>query len=264
MSTMSRQLARGARGLLYVWLPALLIAAWWYIPHGVSIYFPALWAVLDTFRHQWVFAQVRPELVPSLEHLAAGYALALAIGLLLGFILSRSARLYRMATPVVSFFRGLPAIALIPPLVLVLGLGGTFKVGIIALGGMQPVLLNTISGLGSVDALQLDTAAVYRLTFWQRITRVMLPAASPQIVAGARQALQVSILLMVASEFIASTSGVGFELLQAQQQFDGPAMWASMVLLGIIGIVLNVLFVLSERVVLRWYLGMRALETASR
>lgn len=246
--------------LLYCWLPTLLICLWWFLPPKNSVYFPALWVVLDNVRDQWIWHLARTELVPTVKILAGGYAISLAAGILLGLILSLVKPLYELSLPVISFFRGLPAIALIPPLLLLLGLGGTFKVGIVVLGAIQPVLLNTYNGLQSINEVQADTARAYGIHGIRRVVTVMLPAASPQIVAGARTALQVSILLVVASEIVGSTAGVGYIIVQAQQNFDGPGMWGGMLVLGALGIVLNLLFVISERFLMSWYSGMRATE----
>lgn len=249
-----------AKVLLYVWLPTLLIVLWWFLPPSHSIYFPALWVILDNIRHQWIWHLASTELVPTLKILAAGYAIAVGGGILLGLVLRLVPVLYELSLPLISFFRGLPAIALIPPLLLILGLGGTFKVGIVVLGAIQPVLLNTYNGLQSIDEVQAETARSYGVRGVRRILTVMLPAASPQIVAGARTALQASILLVIASEIVGSTAGVGYVIVNAQQSFDGPGMWGGMLILGVLGIVLNLLFVIAERVVLSWHFGMRATE----
>lgn len=254
---MLRALLKAVR---FGWLPVGLLCMWWYLPHGKSIYFPSLWTVLDDIRQNWFWTDTRLDLLPSLEHFALGYAIAVAGGIALGVALYLSPPLYELLLPIISFFRGLPSIALIPPLLLVLGLGATFKVGIIVLGAVQPVLLNTVNGLHSIDEVQRETANAYGFSRTQRIFKLMLPSASPQIVAGCRTALQAAILLMVASEIIASTSGIGFEIVTAQQDFDGPGMWAGMVVLGLLGVVLNWLFIVLERSVLRWHIGMRAVE----
>lgn len=249
-----------AKVLLYLWLPTLLIVLWWFLPPSHSIYFPALWVLIDNIRHQWIWHLASTELVPTLKVLGLGYAIAVCGGIVLGLILRLVPVLYELSLPLISFFRGLPAIALIPPLLLILGLGATFKVGIVVLGAIQPVLLNTYNGLQSIDEVQAETARSYGLSGLRRIFAVMLPAASPQIVAGARTALQASILLVVASEIVGSTAGVGYVIVNAQQSFDGPGMWGGMIILGVLGIVLNLLFVIAERWVLSWYFGMRATE----
>lgn len=258
---MSRSLLKvPGKVLLYVWLPTLLVVLWWFLPPSHSIYFPALWVLIDNIRHQWIWHLASTELVPTLKVLALGYVIAVSGGIVLGLVLRLVPVLYELSLPIISFFRGLPAIALIPPLLLILGLGGTFKVGIVVLGAVQPVLLNTYNGLQSIDEVQADTARAYGLSGQRRIFTVMLPAASPQIVAGARTALQASILLVVASEIVGSTAGVGYVIVNAQQSFDGPGMWGGMIILGVLGIVLNLLFVIAERWVLSWYFGMRRSE----
>lgn len=257
---MLKVLRVGGRVCLYAWMPVLLICLWWFVPRGTSVYFPSLRVVLDDLGDKWVWHLAGEALVPSLEVVGLGFAIAVVGGIILGLALRLVPYAYELSIPVVSFFRGLPAIALIPPLLLIFGLGGTFKVGIVVLGAIQPVLLNTLNGLHSVDRVQIDTADAYRVRGWRRVLFVLLPGASPQIVAGCRTALQVSILLMVASEIIGSTEGIGFVLVSAQQDFDGPGMWAAMLVLGVIGVVLNVLFIFAQRFVLGWYLGMRARE----
>lgn len=259
-ATVLRVLRVVGRVCLYGWLPMLLVCGWWFIPHGTSVYFPSLWVVLDDIKHNWIWHLAGQDLLPSLEVLSLGYVIAVVGGIILGLALRLIPFAYELSIPVVSFFRGLPAIALIPPLLLIFGLGGTFKVGIVVLGAIQPVLLNTLNGLYSIDRVQIDTADVYRVRGWRRMLSVLLPGASPQIVAGCRTALQVSILLMVASEIIGSTQGIGFVLVSAEENFDGPGMWSGMLILGLLGIVLNALFVVAQRFVLGWHLGMRARE----
>jgi ABC-type nitrate/sulfonate/bicarbonate transport system permease component len=87
---------------------------------------------------------------------------------------------------------------------------------------------------------------------------VMLPAASPQIFAGMRTSLSLALILMVISEMVASTNGIGYFVLQSQRTFAIPEMWSGILLLGILGYTLNGAFVLIERRVLRWHRGARA------
>lgn len=247
-------------GLVYGWMPVLLVVLWWELPKQNSLYFPPLWTIFDTFKKEWIGPQASKDIVPSMEHVAAGFAIAVVGGVLVAFALSVLPGLYAMALPLITFFRGLPSPALIPPLLLVFGLGNGFKIGIIALAAVWPVLLNAYDAFCSMDEVQGDTAKSYRLSRWQRATRVVLPSASPQILAGARTALQVTILVMVASEFLAANNGIGYAIYIAQVNFDTPGVWAGMLLLGVIGIALNALFVIGERRLLSWHRGMRAQE----
>jgi sulfonate transport system permease protein len=250
---------RSARWVLYLWMPVGLLLLWWYAPSPQSLYFPPLWVILDAFNREWLGnggQQLSTDLVPSLWHIAVGYAIAVVAGVAIALLLSSVKILYDASLPLITFFRGLPSPALIPALLLIFGLGDGFKVAIIAFGSMWPVLLNAYDGFQSISSVQRETARSYHIGRLRQVFFLRLPAASPQIVAGARVALQVSILLMVASEFLAGTQGVGYAIQVAQSNFDTPGIWSGMLLLGVIGIVLNGLFLLAERGVLYWHTGM--------
>jgi ABC-type nitrate/sulfonate/bicarbonate transport system permease component len=108
------------------------------------------------------------------------------------------------------------------------------------------------------DEVLSDTCRTYRITGLLRLRHLVLRAASPQIVTGARQALPLAIILMVISEMMAANEGLGFTVLQFQRGFQIPEMWSGVLLLGLIGIVLSLLFRLAERSLLGWYHGQRA------
>ncbi|HYY23828.1 MAG TPA: ABC transporter permease subunit, partial [Thermoleophilaceae bacterium] len=129
---------------------------------------------------------------------------------------------------------------------------------IIALVCLFPVLLNTIDGVTGVDPTLRETTRVYGIGGGDRLWRVMLPAASPQIFAGMRISLSLALILMVISEMVASTNGIGYFVLQSQRTFAIPEMWSGIFLLGILGYVFNAGFILIERRVLRWHRGARA------
>jgi ABC-type nitrate/sulfonate/bicarbonate transport system permease component len=97
-----------------------------------------------------------------------------------------------------------------------------------------------------------DTARVFQLTAGQRLALIIVPSAAPKIFAGLRLALGLALIMMIISEFVGSTDGIGREMLQAQVNFDVPQMWAVIVLLGLLGIALNALLSLAERHLLAW------------
>jgi ABC-type nitrate/sulfonate/bicarbonate transport system permease component len=140
------------------------------------------------------------------------------------------------------------------------GIGFTMKVVLIAFAALWPTLLNTLDGMRGVDQVKLDTSRVLGVSPLGRVFRVVLPAAAPQIVAGLRNSLQVAIILMVVSEWEASTDGIGYYIVNAQQSFDYVGMWSGIIVLAIIGTVANVLFVAAENRVLHWHYGARAVD----
>jgi ABC-type nitrate/sulfonate/bicarbonate transport system permease component len=244
---------------LEVAVPLLLLAIWAVWSSGSdTYYFPPLTDILEKFADTWLFERVGSDVVPSLVRLALGYGIACVVAVAAGLALGLSRPLRRATDPIVQFLRAIPPPALLPFGILVLGVGTSMKVFIIAFVCLWPVLLNTIDGVAGVDPTLRETARVYDIGPRDRLLRVTLPAAAPQIFAGMRTSLSLALILMVISEMVASTNGIGYFVLQSQRSFAIPEMWSGILLLGILGYVLNAIFLLVERRVLRWHRGARA------
>ncbi|NJP46355.1 ABC transporter permease [Actinacidiphila epipremni] len=245
-------------------LPALLIAAWWLVSDdSTSIYSPPLRTILRTFGPTWDGDRLTHDVVPSLLRLTAGYLLAAVAGIGLGLLVGLHAQLRATLEPVLEFLRALPPPVLVPIIMLFAGIGDTMKLIVIASGCLWPVLLNTVEGVRAVDQVMIETARSYRLPAPARLRHLVLPAASPQIFAGLRQALSIGIILMVISEMFAASNGLGFAIVDFQRSFAIPEMWSGILLLGLLGFVLSMLFQLVERRALAWYHGLRASRRAS-
>jgi ABC-type nitrate/sulfonate/bicarbonate transport system permease component len=254
---------RGRRRLLAtgleVTVPILLLVIWGVASSGSeTYYFPPLTDILSTFADTWLFERVGSDVVPSLVRMGLGFGIAVVVATSTGLLLGLSPRARRAAAPIVEFLRAIPPPALLPFAILVIGVGNSMKVFIIAFVCIWPILLNTIDGVTGVDPTLRDTTRVYGIDGRDRLWRVMLPAASPQIFAGMRTSLSLALILMVISEMVASTNGIGYFVLQSQRTFAIPEMWSGILLLGILGYTLNGVFVLIERRVLRWHRGARA------
>jgi ABC-type nitrate/sulfonate/bicarbonate transport system permease component len=238
---------------------ALLVALLWIWTAGASsYYYPPLGDVLTAFKDTWLFDRFGEDVVPSLLRLGAGYALAAVAGIAFGVLLGRRPALRRMVSPIIEFLRAIPAPALIPFAILVLGVEDDAKIFLIAIVCVFPVLLNTIDGVAGVEPTLLDTTTVYRIGALDRLRYVVLPAAAPQIFAGLRTSLSLSLILMVISEMVASANGIGYFILQAQRSFAITEMWSGILLLGLLGYLFNFVFTLVERRILAWHHGARA------
>ena len=256
---MSARTKRVLGVVLELSVPILVLVAWGVWSAGsTTYYYPPLTDILETFRDTWVFERVGSDVVPSLLRMGAGYAIAVLAGVAVGLLLGLSRRSRRAAAPIIEFLRAIPPPALLPFAILVIGVGTSMKVFIIAFVCVWPILLNTLDGVGGVDPTLRDTMRVYGISKRDRVLRVMLPAAGPQIFAGMRTSLSLALILMVISEMVASTNGIGYFVLQSQRSFDIPEMWSGILLIGIIGYFLNAVFLLVERRVLRWHRGSRA------
>jgi ABC-type nitrate/sulfonate/bicarbonate transport system permease component len=234
---------------LEVLVPLALLALWGvWSANTDTFYYPPLTEILETFMDTWVFERVTSDVIPSLLRLSAGYAIAVVVAIAVGIPLGLNATARRAASPIVEFLRAIPPPALLPLAIVVVGVGNGMKVMIIAFVCLWPVLLNTIDGIRGIDPTLNDTARVYGVP-----RRATLPAAAPQVFAGMRTSLSLAVIMMVISEMVASTNGIGFFVLQSQRTFAIPEMWSGILLLGILGYLLNVLFVLVERRVLAWH-----------
>jgi ABC-type nitrate/sulfonate/bicarbonate transport system permease component len=251
--------SRALATALEITVPILLLVIWGVWSSGSdTYYFPPLTDIFKTFADTWLFERVGSDVVPSLTRLVLGYGIACAVAVAAGLALGLSRPLRRATDPIVQFLRSIPPPALLPFGILVLGVGTSMKVFIIAFVCLWPVLLNTIDGVAGVDPTLRETARVYDISARDRLLRITLPASAPQIFAGMRTSLSLALILMVISEMVASTNGIGYFVLQSQRSFAIPEMWSGILLLGILGYVLNVVFVLIERRVLRWHRGARA------
>jgi ABC-type nitrate/sulfonate/bicarbonate transport system permease component len=241
-------------------VPIAILVAWQlWTAHAHSPKFPRLSTILVDFRKQWLFAEFGTHVVPSLERIGLGFAIGVLVGVLLGVPLGLSPLLRKIAMPHIEYWRAMPPPALLPiSVVLLRSIGNSQKVAFIAFFCLFPVLLNTVDAVRSIDPTLVDTARAFRVPWRERIRRVVLPAALPQIMAGMRNSLALAVIMMVLSEYFAATNGVGYVLLISKNTFQLGPMWAAIVLIGLLGYVLNVLFLLVERRVLAWHRGWRA------
>lgn len=224
---------------------------------------PTFTAVTGRFWEMWA---TDPDawatsLVPSMARLLAGWVGAVVVGVVIGTLIGLSSSARDYVNPIIQFLRAIPPPALLPLFIILLGIGDVMKAVMIGFGVVWPILLNTADGVSSVEPLHRETGRVYRIGFRDELTRIVLPSAAPKIFAGLRVSLSIAVILMVISEMVATVNGVGFELVQAQRSFRNLDVWATIVLLGIIGYTLNAILATVEGYVLSWHRG--AMRTRS-
>ena len=242
-------------------LPVVLVALWWVVSDGsTNFFYPPLHDIVAVFGETWFHGRVTHDIVPSLLRLLAGYLCALGLGVGLGLVIGSSPTLRRIVEPVLEFLRAIPPPVLVPILILFAGVNNGMKILVIVSGCLWPILLNTVEGVRGIDPVLRDTARAYRLGRRRRVLHLILRGASPQIAAGARQALSVGIILMVISEMFAASDGLGFTTVQFQRSFAIPEMWTGIVVLGVLGVVLSLIFRVVEGRALSWYHGVRRAE----
>jgi ABC-type nitrate/sulfonate/bicarbonate transport system permease component len=264
----SRRAADSLRRL--AWARQLLVAAaavglwqaWAATRH--SVFFPLPSLIAGEMRRHWfsgppshlfLTADATGNVLPSLGRMLAGLAVSAVAGFPLGIALGRSRRAAASLRPGLEFARAVPVVTAAPAFIAVLGIGTPAEVAVIAAGTVWPVLLNTAAGAAAVHPLHLEIAQAFQLPAWQRLTRVVIPSALPEALAGLRLSLSTALVLMIFSELAGSTSGIGYEMSAAAGTFNLPLYWACLVLLGIVGYLLNTLAAIPERLLLHWRPG---------
>ncbi|MCC6211515.1 MAG: ABC transporter permease subunit [Burkholderiales bacterium] len=188
----------------------------------------------------------------TLYLLGIAYFAACALAIAAGIAMGRSRAAYNLLEPLVEVIRPLPKPALLPPLILFLGLGDAMKLSIIGLGVFFPVLINTVQGVRGVDPVLIDTGRTFRVGRAVLILRVLLPAALPLILAGMRVALGLGLVLVVIAEMLSGTGGVGYLVIDMQRSFRVQHMYAWVVILAVLGYALNAAFLKAEHRLIHW------------
>ena len=238
--------------------------------YGLVIAFLALWQISST--QGWVNPSVFPpldviasalwdslssgalvdDIAISLQRSGIAFAAAVAIGIPLGLVMGQARIVEQALDPLLQFFRQTSALALYPVFILLLGLGETSKVFVIFWATLFPILLSTIGGVKEVDKKLIEMARTYgasRLTIFRR---VVLPASVPAIFVGLRLSATTALLLLIAAEMIGATKGIGFQVMNAQYNFQIPLMFAAILLLALLGLAANAVLVLLQRKLCRW------------
>lgn len=203
----------------------------------------------------WLTDAVYRDVLPSLGRLFGGWLISAVLGVVTGIAMGRSRRATEYFGPLLDFFRSLPTPALVPLFLVLFSLGTPMQLATIVFGTVFTVVLNTADGAASVDAVKQHTARAFRIGRWAWWTRIVLPAAAPKIFAGLRVSLSQALILMVVSEMVGSSSGLGYQLVYAQQQFEFADLWAGIVLLALLGYLLNTGLLAVQRRALSWQRG---------
>jgi ABC-type nitrate/sulfonate/bicarbonate transport system permease component len=237
-------------GLLILW--EIASQSGWVNPLLV----PPLSKILQIFSDLVGSGQIPLQILASMKRAVVGYGLAALVFIPLGIAMGLWRRAYDLFEVVVEMLRPVPPPVVIPAAILFFGLEDQMKIFVIFFSCAWPILLNTLDGVRNVDWVLLNTARTFGLSHGKIICRVILPACSPQIMTGLRVSLPIMLILVVISEMVGSTDGIGYFVLDAQRRFKVAQMYAGMLALAILGFALNQLFELLHRWLLSWHWGM--------
>jgi NitT/TauT family transport system permease protein len=256
-------------------VPALLLGAW----HALSAFeiinpqiLPSPLAVL----HRWIdYAQPAQAVDPqhagffawlmsgemprdayaSLMRVLGGFAIGAGLALPIALAMGANATVYGFLNPLVQVLRPIPPIAYIPLAILWFGLGNPPALFLIAIGAFFPVLMNTIAGVRNVDAIYLLAARNLGARGFTLFRRVILPAAMPYVLSGARIGMGTAFIVVIVAEMIAVNSGLGYRILEAREYFWSDKIIAGMFTIGLLGLAIDTGMSRLNSHLLRWHRG---------
>lgn len=235
-------------------LPLVLLGVWWAIsaagivpayrlPSPVQVWQAGVDLASDGLLGQYIAI--------SLQRVVLGFAIGAAVGLVLGAVVGLSRVASAVLAPTIGGFRAVPSLAWVPLLILYIGINEDTKVILIAIGAMFPVYTTVAGALRHVDPQLVELGHAYGLGRLPLLAQVQLPAVIPSVVSGLRLALAQSWLFLVAAELIASSMGLGFLLVDSQNNGRVDRMWLTIILLGVFGKTTDALIGVLERFLLR-------------
>jgi len=199
--------------------------------------------------------QLTSDVKASLTRSVVGFGVAVLTAIPLGLLIGWYRPVESFLSPLLEVFRNTAALALLPVFTLLLGIGETSKIAIVAYASFFPILLNTVLGVKTVDPLLVRAARTLGLSSPSLFAKVILPSAVPTIFTGIRMAATSSIVVLIAAEMVGAKAGLGFEIVSAQSSFQIPDMYAAILATSILGVAVNYGFVRLERHFSRWRTG---------
>jgi NitT/TauT family transport system permease protein len=216
------------------------------------IFFPPLSEVLTAWYAMLLDGTLSANIGISLQRAFIGFALALVVAIPLGFLMGRYSTFEKVSDLLVQTLRNTSQFALLPVFILLLGIGEASKIAITFYSSIFFLLINTISGVKSVDPLLLKAARSMGTSDLDLFRKVILPASIPHIVAGARLAVKSSIFAVIGAEMLAAKSGLGYLIQNSQLMMETADMYAGILTMTFIGLIVNYLLVWFERWATGW------------
>jgi ABC-type nitrate/sulfonate/bicarbonate transport system permease component len=227
-----------------------------------SRHFPPISDTLRTLAEQLGESGFWESVWYTVEGWALGLGIAAALAIPLGILIGSSPLLYRSTRVLIEFLRPVPSVALIPLAILIYGTGLESKVFLAAFAAFWQLLVQVLYGVQDVDPVATDTARSFGFSRLQRLLRVTLPSATPYIATGIRIASAVALILTVTAELIIGAPGLGSGINAARVGGNVELMYALIIATGLLGLVLNSLWLRIERRLLRWHPSHRVIEGA--
>jgi len=231
--------------------PVAVLTKWWEYLMPTAAFDPAKSSYVA-----WFFSgELIHDAYASLYRVVTGFLLGAVLALPLGLMMGANDRIYKMFNPLIQVLRPIPPIAFIPLSILWFGLGNPPAIFLIVIGAFFPVLMNTIAGVRQVDGIYLRVAHNLGASQMTIFLRVILPAATPYILAGARIGVGTAFIVVIVAEMIAVNNGLGYRILEAREFFWSDKIIAGMFTIGLLGLCIDVGMNCLNDHLLKWHRG---------
>ena len=235
--------------------PTAVAQRWWAYLAPMEVFDPAT----HGSRVSWIFSgELIRDAIGSLTRVVLGFVVGAGLALPIGLFMGSSEAVYRYVNPLMQVLRPIPPIAYIPLSILWFGLGNPPAVFLIAIGAFFPVLMNTIAGVRQVDGIYIRAARSLGADRWTIFRRVILPAATPYILSGARIGIGTAFIVVIVAEMIAVNNGLGFRILEAREYFWSDKIIAGMLTIGLLGLAIDLAVSRLNNHLLRWHRGLES------
>jgi NitT/TauT family transport system permease protein len=234
----------------------LVILAIWEAASALKLIKKAVFSspssIIDVAISDMLDGTIWPHLAASAIEYFFGFALALAIGVPIGLAIGLSRRLNYLLDPWLSAIYATPTVAIVPLIILILGIGLEAKVFIVFLEALFVITVSATAGVFAADVAYHDIAQSFRASRWTKFKTVVLPASVPFILTGARLGTGRALVGVVVAEFLASNGGIGFYISLNGSLLQSSKVYFGIILLGVLGVLLGESVRIIERRFERW------------
>jgi len=241
--------------LLYLISPIGLLALWeflLYVGIGDRRFVPAPSDIFVQFVQVTASGELAEHTLVTLYRVATGYVVGAVPAIIVGLLMAMLKPVRIFFDPLIACLFPIPKVALMPLLLLAFGFGDASKIALVAIAVFFPVCINTFTGASNIEKIYWDVAKNYGASQWVLFRRVILPGAMPTIFAGLRIAMAVAFIVLVASEFVATKTGIGYMIWNSWELLQVDIMFAGIVTIGLLGLITSVIFEEIQRRVIPW------------
>lgn len=234
--------------------PTAVLVRWWQYLMPMEAFDPARSGYLA-----WMFSgELIRDAYASLYRVTVGFFVGAALALPLGLMMGANDRVYQLFNPLIQVLRPIPPIAFIPLSILWFGLGNPPAIFLIVIGAFFPILMNTIAGVRHVDGIYIRAARSLGASQTTMFLRVILPAATPYILTGARIGVGTAFIVVIVAEMIAVNNGLGYRILEAREFFWSDKIIAGMFSIGLLGLAIDTGMNRLNNYLLKWHRGIES------